>query len=124
MRPLARTSGSTSNDGERSEPRGRLATRSGWALRQATGADSHPSGRHRPSQHSDRGRNHLPGQSYPTEVALDRKANLPKESFVQLDNLQTASKDRFVKYIGSLDLATMRTVGRTLILALGLDDAI
>jgi mRNA-degrading endonuclease toxin of MazEF toxin-antitoxin module len=57
-------------------------------------------------------------------VALDRKANLPKESFVQLDNLQTASKDRFVKYIGSLDLATMRTVGRTLILALGLDDAI
>ena len=64
------------------------------------------------------------GKGYPTEVALGRKANLPKDSFVQLDNIQTVSKDRFVKYIGSLDAATMRTVGRTLILALGLEDAV
>ena len=64
------------------------------------------------------------GKGYPTEVALGRKAHLPKESFVQLDNLQTVSKDRFVKYIGSLDATTMRTVGRTLILALGLEDVI
>ena len=43
---------------------------------------------------------------------------------MQLDNIQTVAKDRFVKYVGSLDAATMRAVGRTLILALGLEDAI
>lgn len=64
------------------------------------------------------------GKGYPTEVAIGRKANLPKESFVQLDNIQTVSKERFVKYLGSLDAPTMRTVGRTLILALGLEDVI
>ncbi len=64
------------------------------------------------------------GKGYPTEIALGRKANLPKESFVELDNLQTVPKDRFVKYVGSLDAATMRVIGRTLILALGLEDAI
>ena len=64
------------------------------------------------------------GKGYPTEVAIGRKANLPKESFVQLDNIQTVSKERFVKYLGSLDAATMKAVGRTLILALGLEDAI
>jgi mRNA-degrading endonuclease toxin of MazEF toxin-antitoxin module len=64
------------------------------------------------------------GKGYPTEVALGRKANLPKDSFVQLDNIQTVSKERFVKYVGSLDATTMRTVGRTLILALGLEDSI
>ena len=64
------------------------------------------------------------GKGYPTEVALGRKANLPKESYVQLDNIQTISKDRFLKYLGSLDAATMRTVGRKLILALGLEDVV
>jgi mRNA-degrading endonuclease toxin of MazEF toxin-antitoxin module len=64
------------------------------------------------------------GKGYPTEVPLGRKANLPKDSFVQLDNVQTVSKERFVKYVGSLDAATMRAVGRTLILALGLEDEI
>ena len=64
------------------------------------------------------------GKGYPTEVALGRKANLPKDSFVQLDTIQTVSKERFVKYVGSLDATTMRTVGRTLILALGLEDSI
>jgi mRNA interferase MazF len=64
------------------------------------------------------------GKGYPTEVALGRKANLPKDSFVQLDNIQTVSKERFVKYVGSLDATTMRTAGRTLILALGLEDSI
>ena len=62
------------------------------------------------------------GKGYPTEVPLGHKANLPRESFVQLDNIQTVSKDRFVKYLGSLDTATMRIVGRKLILALGLED--
>ena len=64
------------------------------------------------------------GKGYPTEVALGHKANLPKESYVQLDNIQTISKDRFLKYLGSLDAATMRTVGRKLILALGLEEIV
>jgi mRNA interferase MazF len=64
------------------------------------------------------------GKGYPTEVPLGRAGNLSRDSFVQLDNLQTVSKERFVKYVGSLDAVTMRTVGRTLILALGLEDSI
>jgi len=62
------------------------------------------------------------GKGYPTEVAVGQKANLSKESFVTLDNVQTVSKARFVKYVGALDEATMRIVGRKLILALGLED--
>ena len=64
------------------------------------------------------------GKGYPTEVAIGQKANLPKESFVQLDNIQTVAKTRFVKYVGVLDPATMQTVGRKLILALGLEDCL
>ena len=64
------------------------------------------------------------GKGYPTEVAVGQKANLPRESYVQLDNIQTVAKDRFVKYLGSLDAATMQTVGRRLLLALGLEDAV
>ena len=62
------------------------------------------------------------GKGYPTEVAIGQKANLSKESFIQLDNIQTIPKTRFVKYIGSLDAVTMRSVGRKLILALGIED--
>ncbi len=62
------------------------------------------------------------GKGYPTEVAIGQKANLARESYVQLDNLQTVSKARLLKYLGALDQATMRTVGRKLILALGLED--
>lgn len=64
------------------------------------------------------------GKGYPTEVGIGRKANLSKDSFVQLDNLQTVAKDRFLKYLGSLDAATMQVVGRKVILALGLEDAL
>ena len=64
------------------------------------------------------------GKGYPTEVAVGHQANLQKESYVQLDNIQTVAKDRFVRYLGSLDAATMRIVGRKLILALGLEDAV
>ena len=63
------------------------------------------------------------GKGYPTEVPIGRKANLSKDSLVTLDNIQTVSKARFVKYVGALDAVTMRTVGRTLILALELEDA-
>ena len=31
------------------------------------------------------------GKGYPTEVAIGQKANLRRESYVQLDNLQTGS---------------------------------
>lgn len=64
------------------------------------------------------------GKGYPTEVTVGFKANLSKESFVQLDNLQTVSKSRFIKYLGALDLGTMGTIGRKLILALGLEDCV
>src|SRR5438046_3141408 len=64
------------------------------------------------------------GKGYPTEVPIGNKGNLPKESFVQLDNIQTVPKERFVKYLGSLDTATMQAVGRKLILALGLEDCV
>jgi mRNA-degrading endonuclease toxin of MazEF toxin-antitoxin module len=64
------------------------------------------------------------GKGYPTEVALGQQGNLPKQSFVQLDNIQTVAKTRFVKYIGTLDAPTMLTVGRKLILALGLEDCV
>ena len=64
------------------------------------------------------------GKGYPTEVAIGQKANLTKDLFVQLDNIQTVPKSLFVKYIGALDTGTMRTIGRKLILALGLEDSI
>lgn len=64
------------------------------------------------------------GKGYPTEVAIGQRANLAKESYIQLDNIQTVSKGRFVKYTGALDSAVMRTVGRKLILALGLEDSV
>lgn len=64
------------------------------------------------------------GKGYPTEVAIGQKANLAKESYVTLDNLQTVSKSRFVKHLGALDAATMNTVGRRLVLALGLEDCV
>ncbi|OFW19508.1 MAG: hypothetical protein A3H97_24675 [Acidobacteria bacterium RIFCSPLOWO2_02_FULL_65_29] len=64
------------------------------------------------------------GKGYPTEVSIGHKANLAKESYVTLDNIQTVSKTRFVKYVGALDSETMRTVGRKLVLALGLEDLV
>jgi mRNA-degrading endonuclease toxin of MazEF toxin-antitoxin module len=62
------------------------------------------------------------GKGYPTEVAIGQRANLAKESYVQLDNLQTVSKTRFIKYLGAVDSGTMQTIGRKVILALGLDE--
>ena len=64
------------------------------------------------------------GKGYPTEVPLGQKANLSRDSFVQLDNIQTVAKARFVKYLDTLDESTMRTVGRKLVLALGLEDSL
>ena len=64
------------------------------------------------------------GKGYPTEVPIGQKANLPKESFVQLDNVQTVPKNRLVKYVGALDSSTMRTISQKLVLALGLEDCL
>jgi mRNA-degrading endonuclease toxin of MazEF toxin-antitoxin module len=64
------------------------------------------------------------GKGYPTEVGIDRQANLPRESYVQLDNIQTVSKARFVKYVGALDASAMRAIGRKIVLALGLEDTL
>jgi mRNA-degrading endonuclease toxin of MazEF toxin-antitoxin module len=63
------------------------------------------------------------GKGYPTEVVIGHQANLPRVSFVELDNVQTVPKSRFVKYVGTLDTPTMQDIGRRLILALGLEDA-
>ena len=62
------------------------------------------------------------GKGYPTEVPLGQMANLSRDSYVQVDNIQTVSKARFVKYVGALDGAIMRAIGRKAILALGLED--
>ncbi len=63
-------------------------------------------------------------KGYPTEVAIGQHANLPRSSYVQLDNIQTVSKERFIKYLGHLDPIVMQEVGRKTILALGLDDCV
>lgn len=63
------------------------------------------------------------GKGSPTDVSIGQKANLRRESFVQLDNVQTVSKTRLIKYLGALDSVTMQTVGRTLLLALELENA-
>ncbi len=64
------------------------------------------------------------GKGYPTEVAIGQSANFPKDSFIQVDNIQTVAKDRFVKYVGALDRSTMKIVGQKIVLALGLEDLI
>jgi len=62
------------------------------------------------------------GKGYPTEVDIDQQANLPRQSFVQLDNIQTVPKQRLTKYIGALDDATLKVIGQKVVLALNLED--
>ena len=61
------------------------------------------------------------GKGYPTEVYINQKANLPKPSFVQTDNLHTIPKKRLEKYLGTLDPDTMLEVSRKVVLALQLE---
>jgi len=61
------------------------------------------------------------GKGYPTEIDIDQKANLPKSSFIQADNVHTFPKQRLDKYVGTLDPETMREVSKKLILALELE---
>ncbi|MDJ0817496.1 MAG: type II toxin-antitoxin system PemK/MazF family toxin [Desulfobacterales bacterium] len=64
------------------------------------------------------------GKGYPTETFIDQKANLPKPSYVQADNLHTVPKNRLERYLGSLDPNTMRTISRKLVLALELENCL
>ncbi|MCK6622957.1 MAG: type II toxin-antitoxin system PemK/MazF family toxin [Calditrichaceae bacterium] len=59
-------------------------------------------------------------KGYPTEVDIDQKANLPLPSVVQLDNIQTIPKSRFIKFIGMLDKTDMKLINEKIIFALDL----
>jgi len=61
------------------------------------------------------------GKGYPTEVFIDQKANLPKPSFVQADNLHTVPKASLEKRLGTLDPDTMLEVSQKIVLALELE---
>ena len=61
------------------------------------------------------------GKGYPTEIYVGQKANLPKSSFIQADNIHTIPKQKLVKYVGTLDTHTIEEVSKKIILALGLE---
>ncbi|MCH7755941.1 type II toxin-antitoxin system PemK/MazF family toxin [candidate division KSB1 bacterium] len=61
------------------------------------------------------------GKGYPTEIDIGLKANLKKRSFVHVDNIQTVSKERFIKAIGSLEEKIMNVISRKVIFALNLE---
>ena len=61
------------------------------------------------------------GKGYPTEIFINQKANLPKPSFVQADNLHTVPKNRLKKFLGALDSETMLAVSQKVVLALELE---
>ncbi|MBW1681028.1 MAG: type II toxin-antitoxin system PemK/MazF family toxin [Deltaproteobacteria bacterium] len=63
-------------------------------------------------------------KGYPTEVFVGQKANLPKPSFVQADNIHTVGKHRMVKYLGTLDPDTMREISKKVVLALELENCL
>ena len=64
------------------------------------------------------------GKGFPTEIDIDQKANLPKSSFIQADNVHTVPEQRLDKYVGTLDPETMREVSKKVILALELESFI
>ncbi|MCK5006126.1 MAG: type II toxin-antitoxin system PemK/MazF family toxin [Spirochaetales bacterium] len=64
------------------------------------------------------------GKGYPTEVFIDQKANLPKPSFVQADNLHTVPKASLEKRLGTLDPDTMLEVSQKIVLALELETSL
>ena len=64
------------------------------------------------------------GKGYPTEIFIDQKANVPKHSFVQADNLHTVPKKRLKKFLGALDPETMLAVSQKVLLALELENAL
>ncbi len=63
------------------------------------------------------------GKGYPTEIFINQKANLPKPSFVQTENLNTVTKKKLEKFLGTLDQDTMTKVSQKVVLALELENA-
>jgi len=61
------------------------------------------------------------GKGYPTEIFVGQKANLPKPSFVQADNLHTVPKNSLNKFLGTLDKDSMLEISRKVVLALELE---
>ena len=64
------------------------------------------------------------GKGYPTEIFINQKANLPKPSFVQAENLHTVTKKKLEKFLGTLDPETMLEVSQKVVLALELENAL
>jgi mRNA interferase MazF len=64
------------------------------------------------------------GKGFPTEVYVGQKANLPKPSFIQADNIHTVPKDKLKKYVGTLDPETMLETSRKVVLALELENCL
>lgn len=64
------------------------------------------------------------GKGYPTEVPIGMQANLPRESFVQTDNVHTVSKARLDRYVGTLSDSTMERISEAVVLALGLEKTV
>ena len=64
------------------------------------------------------------GKGYPTEIYINQKANLPKPSFIQTDNIHTVLKKGLEKYVGTLDQDTMMEVSRKVVLALELENCL
>lgn len=64
------------------------------------------------------------GKGYPTEIFVGQKANLPKPSFVQADNIHTIAKNHLKKFLGSLDKDSMLEISRKAVLALELENCL
>jgi mRNA interferase MazF len=64
------------------------------------------------------------GKGYPTEVFIGQKANLPKPSFVQADNLHTVPKAKLANYVGTLEPETMNEISKKVVLSLQLESCI
>jgi hypothetical protein len=100
----------------------RLTPRRPWPKHSSSGSHlAHPAGANRTRAPADRWG---AAGSHSDRPGPRRSARRRRQSFVQLDNIQSVAKTRFVKYVGALDAATMRAVGRKVILALGLEDAL
>jgi mRNA interferase MazF len=64
------------------------------------------------------------GKGYPTEIFVGQKANLPKPSFVQAENIHIVPKVKFEKYLGTLDKDSMLNISRKVVLALELESCL
>lgn len=57
----------------------------------------------------------------PTEVVLTQAEGLPRDSAINLDHIQTVSRNRIGPLITTLDADQMRAVRNALLFALGFD---